>query len=470
MQSEAIKETSFGDRHFGDADLGDERRTDALVRIADLMQKHPGGTLPDKLARPADLKRLYRLMEADDVTHESVLTPHRQQTAQAIAAAGEAVLVLHDTTELDYTTHFELEGLGQIGNGKRRGFLCHNSLAVIARDRQVIGLASQILHCRPVTAKKQTAAQKRADEERESRLWLHGVEACGPAPEGAAVIDVCDRGADTFEFLEYEKTNRRSFVIRSRHSRKREGAKTPLHAYARKLPELGRRPLSVRASLARKARTTEVAIAAAQVTLLPPKQKRGEHSSAPMTLFVVRVWELDPPDAERPMEWFLLTDLTATTFDEAAAIVGYYQTRPLIEEYHKSLKTGCDIEGMQFQYRERLEPAVALISVVALTLLGLRDLSRRPEAKERKATAVLHPSYVYVLHCWRYAKTKASAIPCAALDWSVHDFFHALARLGGHQNRRRDGLPGWITIWRGWEKLQPMVTGYDIANRPKRCG
>ena len=38
------------------------------------------------------------------------------------ACAGD-VLIVHDTTELDYTTRESLEGLGQIGNGSRRGTL-----------------------------------------------------------------------------------------------------------------------------------------------------------------------------------------------------------------------------------------------------------------------------------------------------------------------------------------------------------
>jgi hypothetical protein len=32
----------------------------------------------------------------------------------------------------------------------------------------------------------------------------------------------------------------------------------------------------------------------------------------------------------------------------------------------------------------------------------------------------------------------------------------ALGRLGGHLNRKHDGLPGWITLWRGWLQLQAL--------------
>jgi len=43
----------------------------------------------------------------------------------------------------------------------------------------------------------------------------------------------------------------------------------------------------------------------------------------------------------------------------------------------------------------------------------------------------------------------------------VYDFTLALAHLGGHLNRKRDGFPGWLTLWRGWQDLQLMVRGAE---------
>ena len=55
-------------------------------------------------------------------------------------------------------------------------------------------------------------AAKRARESRESRLWLKGTDGL---PDNRKVVDVCDRGSDTFEFLEHEANSGRTFVIRS---------------------------------------------------------------------------------------------------------------------------------------------------------------------------------------------------------------------------------------------------------------
>ncbi|HUY37012.1 MAG TPA: hypothetical protein VMV69_30115 [Pirellulales bacterium] len=84
------------------------------------------------------------------------------------------------------------------------------------------------------------------------------------------------------------------------------------------------------------------------------------------------------------------------------------------------------------------------------------DWTVRPDAKTRRAATILAPDYVEVLSIWRYGKTRG--------DLTVHEFFFALARLGGHQNRKRDGHPGWLVLWRGWTKLQAMLDGYDAAN------
>jgi hypothetical protein len=131
------------------------------------------------------------------------------------------------------------------------------------------------------------------------------------------------------------------------------------------------------------------------------------------------------------------------------------------EEYHKAQKTGCQIEDMQFTTTDRLEPAIALLSVVAVTLLNLRESARRSDANTRRADTVVSSDYVEVLSLKRYGSVR--------LDLTVQEFFLALGRLGGHQNRKCDGHPGWLVLWRGWMKLQAMLDGYLAAKR-NRCG
>jgi hypothetical protein len=462
--------TSFGAEHFGAAVLGDKRRTKRLVLLADRMAQHPGGTLPHKFKDPAMLKALYRLVNAQDVTHEAVLAPHRERTKRCMAEHDGTLLIIHDSTELDYTGKTTLTGLGQIGNGFYRGYICHNSLVVDPQTREVVGLAQQILHRRPkVKAKRETVKQRRERSSRESRLWLKAVESIGPAAPGHLVVDVCDRGGDTFEFMDYERCHGRSFVVRSGKKRTvqpgHEGAckRVKLHRWVRTLPELGRRQVKVNAQKGQQARTAEVALSAAAVRLLPPKQRRGEHSDDPLPVWIVRVWEVTPPAGEKGLEWFLFTEQPVACWNDAQRVVGWYECRPIVEEYHKAQKTGCGIEQMQFTNEERMQPAIALISVVALTLLWLRDAARQPDAETRSATELLSSDHVETLSLWRHGAVR---------PLSIKEFFYALARLGGHQNRKHDHQPGWIVLWRGWTTLQNMllVPRGARAKEQKRCG
>src|SRR5688572_120854 len=115
------------------------------------------------------------------------------------------------------------------------------------------------------------------------------------------------------------------------------------------------------------------------------------------------------------------------------------------------MKTGGRIEAMEFEKIERLEPAIAVLSVATTTLLRLRDAARLPDADQRLATEVVDADYVDVLV--NHYVNRLRPAP------TILQFYMQVARLGGPQNRKADGLPGWLTLWRGWTKLQAMVDG-----------
>ena len=457
---------SLGRALFGAAKLGDRRRTERLVHTFDRMRSHPGGTLPDKLASPPELRGLYRLCDADEVTHETVLAPARDYTLAQVSACSGDVLLLHDATELDYTTLTSLaDDLGQIGKGTRRGFVCHNVLAVEADSGEMIGLIDQILHHRDEVSKKETLAEHRDRPTRESRLWVTGTR---HLPADARLIDVADQGSDTFEFLEHEFHSGRRFVIRAAKARKvyaghePAGPQQELKTHVRGLPELGRFTMDVQPQPGRKQRKdAEFAVRGAAVLVCPPHAQAGHHGRDPLPLYVVQITEVAPPEGEKAVEWTLLTNEIVRTFEDAMRVTGWYERRWVAEEYHKAQKTGCRIEDMQFTTTDRLEPAIALLSVVAVTLLNLREAARRPDANTRRADTVVSSDYVEVLSLKRYGSVR--------LDLTVREFFLALGRLGGHQNRKCDGHPGWLVLWRGWMKLQAMLDGY-LAARRSICG
>jgi hypothetical protein len=462
---------SLGQAMFGNAELGDRRRTARLATTFDQMRRHPGGTLPDKLSAPADLKAVYRLCAAESVSHAAIISAMRDYTLKRIADHDGSVLVVHDATELDYSSlESLLPDLGQIGKGTHHGYICQNVIALDPSTGELLGLLDQILHCRDEVPEDETLTEHRNRETRESLLWVKGTE---HLPDDSRLVDVADQGASTFEFIEHETKSGRRFVIRNGKVRKvhgghvhdghkPDGPEQYLKSYVQSLGELGRFTMDVQSQKGRKARKqAEFAIRGGPILLLPPHAKHGHHGDDPLPLYVAYVSEVSPPSGEKPIDWMLLTNEPVETSEDAWRVVEWYERRWVIEEYHKAMKTGCRIEDLQFTAVARLQPAIAMLSAVALTLLNLRDASRRPDASTRRADTLYAWEYIEVLSIWRYRKPHG--------DLTVHDFFFALARLGGHQNRRRDHRPGWLVLWRGWTKLQLMLDGYLVAKR-KQCG
>jgi hypothetical protein len=448
---------------MGRAQLGHQRRTARLADIARRIGQHPGGSLPDKLADPAAYRATLRLMNNPRVSHATVLAPHTQATRRRMADAPGTVLIIGDIVELDYSGQRTLAAMGQIGNGGGWGYQCHNSLAVHFSSDELLGLANQILHNRIDKPPGETVAQSRERDTRESRLWVKAADQVGDAPDGCHWVHVCDRAADTFEYLEHQLKHRRHFTIRSTYSRALEveapGQPHLLHDLLRGLPARLGWTVEVSANKGQSRRRAKVLCSWAAVTLKAPHVRKGKHGRQSLTVWALRVWEVDAPaDVPEPLEWILLTDEAVADEVAARRRVAYYERRPRVEEYHKAQKTGLGVEQLQLQSQAGLQPLLALLSVLAVALVNGRAAARSEAKASQPATDFFDELSVQVLSLWRYQHER---------PLSVREFILALGRLGGHLNRKCDGLPGWLTLWRGAMKLHAMVE-YELSRRS--CG
>jgi hypothetical protein len=130
---------------FGAAELGDVRRTGRLVSTMAAIARAPDESLPRQLGSLAGAKAAYRLFDCGAVTREAVMDPHLAQ-CRAEAARHPIVLMVHDDTTLDFSTHRRLQGAGRVGDGT--GFLAHSCLAVLPSG-ETLGLAHQTIWARP---------------------------------------------------------------------------------------------------------------------------------------------------------------------------------------------------------------------------------------------------------------------------------------------------------------------------------
>jgi hypothetical protein len=458
---------TWGELNFGGLELGDERRETRLPKLVDQICRRPGGTLPEKLPEPKDLRSFYLMMKAKAVTHESVLARHYAATRAAVAevaASGVAVLILHDATELDFTSKTTLRNdLGQIGQGTHRGYICHNSLAVRSDTKAALGLTSQILHHRADVPKNETLKQKRERENRESRLWVQGAERTALQAAEGLVVHVSDSLSDTFEYMSFMIRAGQLFVLRSRENRK---LLAPVHGEQylyeaiRSCPSQMEWDHEVPEGKDRAYRKTRLRISFTPVTLEVPGKATGEYPDEPLPMWAVRIWEPEAPPGVDPLEWILLTNVPVHNAADARVRGVWYECRFVVEEFHKGMKTGSGIERLQLTEIGRLEPAIGILSAVTTTLLQLRDAARAPDAETRPATEVVGEEYVEVIQ-QHYSHRLRGVV-------TVKQFYMHVARLGGHQNRKCDGFPGWLTLWRGWTRLESMTLGYRLARRKQR--
>lgn len=477
--------SQFAELAFPDISFGDQRLSHRFQNVLAAMLEHPQEALPDKFLRPNDYFAGLDFLNHPATSHALFIETHQVALLQRLENDGPSVvLFIHDSTDLDFSGQKTLEkSLGQIGNGGGRGWICHNSLAVDPDRQQIFGLANQILHVRPVIAKAEGVAAKRERADRESRLWLDAIDTIGPAPARKRWIHVADRGADTFELLQALNDRGQRFVIRSSYNRAlildkgdgqppqlieqpEEASDHPgepvaepavgphlLHDRMRTLPALTTWGVQVSAGAGRSRRVAVVQASNCQMVLKAPHVRRGDYRKEGVVVSVIRVWEENAPEGEKPLEWFLLSSEPITDEKTLVEAVRWYESRWVVEEFHKGQKTGVGIEELQLQDAQSVAAAVALLSVVALALVNLRVSARDAEQAQRPAAEVVPPLWVLVLSIWRYGEGR---------PMSVREFTLALGRLGGHLNRKGDGLPGWITLWRGWERLHTMLL-YETA-------
>ncbi len=210
--------------------------------------------------------------------------------------------------------------------------------------------------------------------------------------------------------------------------------------------------LEVPAEHARQARTARVALSYGQLRLLAPDKRENVLPS--LRVWVVRVWEVDPPEGVEPLEWVLLTSVPVESVAQAWERVGWYRRRWIVEDYHQALKTGCRMEQRQVESYDGLRRLLGLLAPLAVRLLQLRTLAR--QQPERAATEVVPPEVVQLVAL----KTGGTAA-----GMTVAQCLKRIAQLGGYQGRRSDGPPGWKTLWHGWLKIQTMLEGVQLAHQ-----
>jgi hypothetical protein len=449
----------WAEEQFGGCKLGDVRRTERAIEFATQMASDASGSTPRQTAHWSDCKAAYRLVNRPEVTFEALTVPHYRQSR---AATQGHCLLLGDTTEVEFGIWRKVKGLGPTGDGGGRGFFLHSSLIVGAENEEIVGLAGQEIFYRKPRPKGESR-NDRMLRRRESEVWGRVIDQVGSPAEGVRYTHVFDRGADNFEVYCRLLLNRADWVVRGSQLKRvittPTGESCKLNDYLTTLPVVGSYELSVRAQKDQPARTGKVEVRVGHLSMPAPKHRSLWLRACGITsivMWVVEVRETNPPKGVQPLRWVLLTSHAVLTFEDAWRVIEYYEKRALIEEYHKALKTGCRVEDRQYRTAKGLETITGFLALMALRLLQLKSVARTEP--DRPAEQVVPKLWIEVLQVQRRQPKQR---------WTVRKFFRELAGLGGFLGRKSDGEPGWLTIWRGFDKLIPAL---NYAHHVKKCG
>jgi len=488
---------AWAQQTFGQAQLGDPRRTKRLVRLAGSMAREPEASLPRQHEGDwGQTKAAYRFLGNEAISAQQISEPVWQQT-RAQARDRQIVLLVHDDTEIDLGYESATQGLGPVGNGSHCGFLVHSVLAIDPQAQQqesILGIAFQESSKREpaprqANGRKQTHAQ-RQKRERESQRWWQAIEALGEAPAESCWVEVGDRYADMWNFFATSRQFKHEVLVRACHNRRllsqADETVDYLLDHARRLPVQGQREIAVPSEHERRARTARLRISWGPVQIEPTDGKgHVQRSQPPLEAWVVRVWEPEPPlkvgalrargqkrthgprgkkkgqdpsaqqQSERieALEWVLISSLPVHSEQEAWRCVQWYGSRWTIEELHKVIKTGCRVEERHLGTLHGHQTLLAVVTPIAVRLLQLRQVQEQdPQAPAE--------SWVGTLAC----QVVATQLQLSGEPMTIHTFLRGVAKLGGFLGRKSDGDPGWLTLWRGWQTLQLLLHGVHLAD------
>lgn len=457
-----LETVQWVDMVFGQCDLGDPRRLARLKDYAARQSEAPtASTFGACEGDVAATEGAYRFLRNKAVKAKNIDRGVALSTVE-LCKGRKTLLAIQDSTSVALA-HVPLrDGLKE--KGCPTGFMVHSTLMADGDTGEVIGLIDQVRWIRPKDRPDKSMRKERNYEDKESFRWEESSRRVAELLVDASnAITVCDREADIFDYLQYHLDNNSRFVMRASQDRALEkGVK--LWQKMEDLPVVGYREIKIaqrgpwkpefeKTREGRKARSARLELRAGVITLPFPSRQEIKES---ITVNVVYVKELNPPDGREPLIWRLFTSEPVDTLALVSRVVGFYEQRWLIEEFHKCWKVGCRLEERPFQSLDAVETLIAITAPIGARLLQFQCMADvSPDAPANKMLTLEE------LECL-HAMTKPGT-PMPKAPPTNKEVYHTIAKLGGWMDTKRTGRVGWQAIWKGWSRFQDRFFGWKLA-------
>jgi hypothetical protein len=452
-------------RIAGHADLADERLNTRLGLLLTAIAAKPSDSLPQACGGSSQAQAAYRFFANERIPSDDLLQPIVDATSDACRGL-QTLLAVQDSSSLNFSSLRTTQGLGPLNDSpKARGLHLHTTLAV-RDDGVTLGILDQHYWVRPVRGCSAPERRQRPIEDKESYKWLLGIEAAEAAWESLSLdqrprlIHVMDREGDVHEVMQRVTNSPHYAIIRCGQNRSVMGSIDKAFAAIDAAPVLAKVALDLPYTTQGKVpviqpRRVTLSLRRIQLTLNPDPAKHPQRQRLTWTLIAAR--EANPPSGNEPLHWRLWTNLPIAMLEDILQTLRFYAWRWRVEDFHLTFKSGCQIEKLELEDADRLTKAAILYSAVAVRIVALRDLAR--VQPEMPCTTILTQDEWQAL--WlRFSTMKLTAQTAPP---TIEQAIRWVGRLGGHLARKRDGMPGVRTLWRGFRDLSLLAAGFHIG-------
>jgi len=455
-----LEEENWAIQEFGEAELGDKRRTERLIQLATELGQQPQGSLPEATGSAAKLKAAYRFFDNPDIEGVAILNSHLQATCQRMRAV-ERVLAIQDTSYLDWSHHPATQGLGPLVHQESRGLVTHTTVAFTVEGVPLGVLAQEVWARDEETYGQLPDHHERPIGEKESYKWLQSLaylDEVRIACPDTHFVSVGDREADLYDLFLAERREGVDLLVRAAMNRRVEQEERLLWAAVKAQAVAAQLTIQIPARHGQAARTAALEIRWRKVRLHPPKRRKQENLPQSIVWAVLAI-EKSPPPEVSPIEWMLLTTVPVRSAQDALEKMEWYACRWGIEVWFRVLKSGCKLEDRRLAAADRLIRCLALYSVIAWRILYATMLARA--VPDLPCTVLLETQEWQALFCAIHNTAVVTDKPpdlYQAVCW--------IAQLGGFLARKGDGDPGPMALWKGFQHLADLTKMYRIL-RPQ---
>lgn len=392
-----------------------------------------------------------------------MIEPHYERTRERIHQSdAKYILALQDQMRLNYTSHLaktEIGRIGKTGKTDQYGLIQHNVLCVTEKNEPLGLMDVQWFHYDEIDTENHH--NHRAIEDKASRYWIEALANMRRrlGPHTKRIITVADREGDFFEFLYPLIKAGEEFVIRAKHNRytgdKHRTRGEKIWDLLEQSPIKGMMQVEIQDVKTREIKSKELELKAIKVRL-PAPNKSKEEQTGKEGFEAIDVHVIQACNGEH--EWVLLTNLPSDTEEQIKEIVSIYKARWHLEDYHKVLKTGYQVDEIYLhQSRETIENLLTMACISACRLYWLIYVGRsEAHIKADQLFEEFEWKAVYV-----YFKEK---IPdeCPVLS----EVILRIARLGGYKPIKKGRPPGIKTMWIGYQQFTIAAQMYrNMSNK-----